>query len=404
MIKICRENREIIEQEYLSLLLNKSELIEFVTLSANEFSKKNNQRIFKYIVENYNLNKDFSMSSLPGDLLDYAVELLDGWYDSSSSLNSLQANEKAIERFYKEDLIIELNKKLDLKQIDYGKYIEEIKILDETTTLIKNDPLTRKEIEDNLTLNKIGIKFNNFKKLSNELNLLENDLLVVGATTGVGKSGFLLNLMNDLMDRYQCIYFNLEMSKSNIYRRLIAINQKFAVYSIDNPSDNQKNLINRAIENIEKNKVIVKHSINNVLDIKKVIKQVKDKKKHTVIFIDHIGLLKFQNKKSIYEESTEIVKELRKICLEYNCTIIAASQLNRSAYTSNEITLNMLKDSGELENSSRKIILLSYEDKKQKDNLEPVMIVDIAKNDNGSTGLIRMKYWKVRQVFEEITY
>lgn len=404
MIKICRENREIIEQEYLSLLLNKSELIEFVTLSANEFSKKNNQRIFKYIVENYNLNKDFSMSSLPVDLLDYAVELLDGWYDSSSSLNSLQANEKAIERFYKEDLITELNKKLDLKQIDYSKYIEEIKTLDETTTLIKNDPLTRKEIEDNLTLNKIGIKFNNFKKLSNELNLLENDLLVVGATTGVGKSGFLLNLMNDLMDRYQCIYFNLEMSKSNIYRRLIAINQKFAVYSIDNPSDNQKNLINRAIENIEKNKVIVKHSINNVLDIKKVIKQVKDKKKHTVIFIDHIGLLKFQNKKSIYEESTEIVKELRKICLEYNCTIIAASQLNRSAYTSNEITLNMLKDSGELENSSRKIILLSYEDKKQKDNLEPVMIVDIAKNDNGSTGLIRMKYWKVRQVFEEITY
>ena len=61
----------------------------------------------------------------------------------------------------------------------------------------------------------------------------------------------------------------------------------------------------------------------------------------------------------------------------------------------------MLKDSGELENSSRKIILLSYKDKKDKDNLEPTMLVDIAKNDNGSTGVTEMKYIKVRQTFNE---
>ena len=42
------------------------------------------------------------------------------------------------------------------------------------------------------------------------------------------------------------------------------------------------------------------------------IEKIKDKSKHTIIFIDHIGLLKYQNKKSIYEEATEIVKELRK--------------------------------------------------------------------------------------------
>ena len=81
--------------------------------------------------------------------------------------------------------------------------------------------------------------------------------------------------------------------------------------------------------------------------------------------------------------------------------MIAASQLNRTAYTANEVTLNMLKDSGELENSSRKIILLSYDKKENKDGLEPNIYVDIAKNDNGPTGIITMKYYKVRQTFQE---
>ncbi len=62
----------------------------------------------------------------------------------------------------------------------------------------------------------------------------------------------------------------------------------------------------------------------------------------------------------------------------------------------------MLKDSGELENSSRKIILLSYENKTDRENLEPIMKVDIAKNDNGSTGITKMKYFKTKQVFKEV--
>ena len=58
----------------------------------------------------------------------------------------------------------------------------------------------------------------------------------------------------------------------------------------------------------------------------------------------------------------KVAKQLRQICLEYDCTIISASQLNRGAYSSDELSLSMLKDSGELENSASKVILL-YRDK-----------------------------------------
>lgn len=395
------ESREVIEQEYLSLLLNESYQVEFCSLKPIEFKDVRNRRLYESIIKSYKETKSISLEYVPSDLCEYWCEILDGYYERYNVENQFHHCEEMIEQYYKEERILSLTKELEVNKIDYKVFIEKVKELDSATTVLSNDILTEEEIKNNLTISKTGITFNNFPKLSRELKLLQNDLLVVGATTGVGKSGFLLNLMNDLMTRYQCIYFNLEMSKSNIYRRMVAINQEFAVNSIDNPSDYQKVLISKAIENIKNSKVIVNHSANNILDIKKVIRKFKDKNKHTVVFIDHIGYLKYQNKKSIYEESTETVKELRKICLEYGCTIIAASQLNRSAYEAKEITLNMLKDSGELENSSRKIILLSYKDKKDKDNLEPTMLVDIAKNDNGSTGVTEMKYIKVRQTFNE---
>ncbi|MCI6350173.1 MAG: DnaB helicase C-terminal domain-containing protein [Tenericutes bacterium] len=395
------ESREVIEQEYLSLLLNESYQVEFCSLKPIEFKDVRNRRLYESIIKSYKETKSISLEYVPSDLCEYWCEILDGYYERYNVENQFHHCEEMIEQYYKEERILSLTKELEANKIDYKVFIEKVKELDSATTVLSNDILTEEEIKNNLTISKTGITFNNFPKLSRELKLLQNDLLVVGATTGVGKSGFLLNLMNDLMTRYQCIYFNLEMSKSNIYRRMVAINQEFAVNSIDNPSDYQKVLISKAIENIKNSKVIVNHSANNILDIKKVIRKFKDKNKHTVVFIDHIGYLKYQNKKSIYEESTETVKELRKICLEYGCTIIAASQLNRSAYEAKEITLNMLKDSGELENSSRKIILLSYKDKKDKDNLEPTMLVDIAKNDNGSTGVTEMKYIKVRQTFNE---
>lgn len=89
------------------------------------------------------------------------------------------------------------------------------------------------------------------------------------------------------------------------------------------------------------------------------------------------------------------------MCLEYDCTIISASQLNRGAYSSEEITLSMLKDSGELENSASKVILM-YRDKESHTDAEIVeMNINIAKNRDGVCGVIKMMYDKTKQVFEE---
>lgn len=61
----------------------------------------------------------------------------------------------------------------------------------------------------------------------------------------------------------------------------------------------------------------------------------------------------------------------------------------------------MLKDSGELENSASKVILL-YRDKDSNGDEKVVdMNIEIAKNRDGICGIVKMVYDKTKQIFKE---
>ena len=63
----------------------------------------------------------------------------------------------------------------------------------------------------------------------------------------------------------------------------------------------------------------------------------------------------------------------------------------------------MLKDSGELENSASKVVFLyrNKNDKKNTDNTNCKMDLDIVKNRDGILGSIKFKYDKTKQIFTE---
>jgi hypothetical protein len=402
-----REQRVQIEMEYLGLILHRPDIIDLLQIKPKYLIDKEVAKLLQYSIESYTnngmihpvqileLHKDFNML-LYTEIYTNSDDFPNSWKVK------LEYYEDFILKAYKEDTISSLNLKLDRGEINYNDFVEEVKKLDELQLIKKTKYLDEQEIIPNIDTQKIGIYINNYKKLNDVLNLVQGDFLIVGATTGGGKSGFLLNLMNGLMGRYQCIYFNMEMSKSTIYKRMISINTGVPINDITEPkSVHQQNVINNAISRIAKAKVIIEHEAADINSIKKIVSQFKDDDKHTIIFIDHIGLTKCDDKKSIYEATTHVVKQLRQLCVKYNCTIIAASQMNRSAYGSNELTLNMLKDSGEVENSSSKTLLLYLAEDESKENVKPRMVVDVAKNRDGKTGIIYMEYDKTKQIFKE---
>ena len=408
MLEISENNRDEIERELVALVLNKNEVINCLSIKPKYLRDKDLAKMLAYAIESYQKEKVVSPAFMQKqhedfDTLLYVELLTHTFYYDKAWKEQLKLAEESIIKYLKEDVIKIKNKELKDKKIDYDDFMRQMKKIDEIKITKDSNILTVKELSENIVEQK-QIKFNKFIKMSKILKLSQNDLLVIGSMTGTGKTGFMLNLMSDLMTDYQCIYFNMEMSKSSIYRRLIAINSNIPVDNVNNPvTSYQLEVVKETITNIASKGVIIEHQVNNLSDIRAVVSKKKDSSRHTVIFIDHLGLVRINGKTSLYEQMTEIMKNLRLICLEYDCTIIGASQLNRSAYNSEELSLSMLKDSGELENSARKIILLYRDKNSSKEDLRPLMNVDICKNDSGATGILKMQYDKVKQIFEEVS-
>lgn len=407
MLKICRNNREEIENEFMALVLNKNDVIDLLQIKPKYLLNKNNQKLLEYAiecyknikvvspVEIYKLHKDFN-SELYVELLTETLYFQNSWKEQ------LDLAQESILKYFKEDYISSLNEQLKNKKIEYDFFMQRMKEVDNVQLLKNAIELKKDEILNSINEEKSRINLNKFPKLSNILKMVQGDFVVIGATTGAGKSGLMINLMEDLMTSYQCIYFNIEMSKATIYKRIVSINANVKINDVEKPkTDYQKGVIDKSLNKIEDAKLIIEHKVNDMTGIKATISKMKDKNKHTIVFIDHLGLVKIDGMKSLYEQATEVAKELRQICLEFDCTIISASQLNRGAYASDEITLNMLKDSGELENSASKVILLYKDKNSKKEDLMQDMIFDVAKNRDGYTGLINAIYDKEKQIFVE---
>ena len=404
---VNEENREQIEREFLALILNKNEIIDLLQIKPKLLHNPKNQKILQYAIECYKEHKivlPTEIIKVHKDLdVDYFTELLvDEFWNATAWKQQLDLAQDNILKFYKEDVIKKLNNQLSKGIIAYDYFTESIKKLDEIQLLENSVELKKEEILNSINEEKAKININILPKLNNTLKLVQGDFLIIGATTGAGKSGLMINLMGDLMNTFQCIYFNMEMSKSTIYKRIVSVTANIKINDIEHPqTDHQKQVIENALDKIEKAKLIIEHKASDMNMIKSTIAKMKDKNKHTIIFIDHLGLVKIENAKSLYEQATEVAKELRQICLEYDCTIIAASQLNRAAYSTDEISLSMLKDSGELENSASKVVLLYKDKKADKEDLMQNAILDVAKNRDGYTGTIEVIYDKEKQIFKE---
>lgn len=404
-----RDKREELEEQFLALLLNKQDLFGITQIKGQYLKNEQNKKMFDYCKECHDefgiinpvkiieKHKDFNV--------DYCCYLLNHvFYYDNAWKEQLRVNENEIVKYYKEDIIKGLNEKLKQNLISYEDFMSKMKKLDDIELIKGSTTIDVEELVSNINTDRVEVRLKKFNKLNNYLKLVQGDFLIIGATTGAGKSGFMLNLMNDLMERYQCIYFNMEMSKSTIYKRLISIECGVPIDKLLTPeTDYQKSLIDNAMKKIEDAGIVIEHKANDIKQIKNLLVRLKDKNRHTILFIDHLGLTRADNTKSLYEQATEVAKQLRQMCLEYDCTIVSASQLNRGAYQTEEPGLSMLKDSGELENSASKVILL-YRNKEDKNKNTPInkMNIDIVKNRDGVTGYVEMEYDKTKQVFKEI--
>lgn len=400
----------LLEETILGCLYIKPKLIEEAFIKEEHFNNTYNRLVFKLTKEFYKKNGNLDILLIFQEYQNYLTNkfpiFINNAINQISTTTMFSEYQEKLFEIYKNNLIVKYVDKFKKKEIHQEQLFE---YLDKIKEMISNknyDFLTSEEIYHIITKEDKQIKFR-LSSLSNLIKLTEHDFVVIGARPGVGKTGFALNLLENISSTYKCLYFNLEMSEQQVLRRLVSINSQVPMSDFLNPkSDYQSKSIKEGSVNIANKKLKIFTGIQTTSSIKQTIIR-ESKEEHVVVFIDYVGLVATHNKnKSIYENITNIVKELRQISMNFDCTIIALAQINRNGESKNAPMLSDLKDSGELEQSAVSVILLHNENatKEIQKEVEDLDLI-VAKNRNGRTGTIKAKYNQFnQQIFEKAKY
>ena len=391
-------NKETLEYELLALIINYPELLERNILKKEYFFGQD-QILFNAILTEYKEHKVLlveNLSKYSGFNLEYYFQLqTDNLWNTNKEIKFEELQKGIIDK-YKRRRFKEIT---DTYNGNYEKTIQDLEKLLEINYQ-ENSYIKSEDVINSLFNEKRQLKLG-YEEFDKDLNLSQNDLLIIGAGSGTGKTAFALNLLLKLCENYQCIYFNMEMSKDILYKRLIAIKTGISLKDLNNikklsSSDLRKiSVTSSELENI----ILINGSVNTPI-VKKNILNIKTDK-HIVVFLDHIGLIKASGN-SLYEKMTNVAKDLRTICLDCNCTIIGLCQLSRVSQKNNEIPkLQDLRDSGEIEQSARKVVLL-YDEEKDSTNENHNMKMIIAKNDDGNRVIKDFVFERYTQRFKEV--
>lgn len=404
-----------LEQSILGVILANEKYIERLVLDDNCFQHPQTRKLIELLRKQYREFHTIDVVGLsssypeyftgPGALsLEYLADCL-----SNGVFHQFDYYQDCLFKLYIKKLLLHEIDKFKNNQINEEELLNSIHNLEQKSLSKYSNNLTGEQIYNLITQQKKKIQFD-FKKLTSAANIQENDLIVIAARPGIGKTGFALNILNQLSDRYKCIYFNMEMTEQQLYRRLVSINSNIPMLEQDNlNSEHTKDLykieqLKASSQKVSQKKIEIITGGQTIRTIRsKIVKE--SSTEHVIVFIDYIGLIRDTEKnRSNYERVTDITKELRQISLDYNCTIFVLAQINRNSEKekNKEPKISDLKESGELEQSATTVIMLHDENvyKNTKDKGHEIQLI-IGKNRNGLIGKIQFDYKKSTQRFSE---
>ena len=224
-------NNETLEYELLALIINYPELLERNILKKEYFFGQD-QILFNAILTEYKKHKVLlveNLSKYSGFNLEYYFQLqTDNLWNTNKEIKFEELQKGIIDK-YKRRRFKEIT---DTYSGNYEKTIQDLEKLLEINYQ-ENSYIKSEDVINSLFNEKRQLKLG-YEEFDKDLNLSQNDLLIIGAGSGTGKTAFALNLLLKLCEDYQCIYFNMEMSKDILYKRLIAIKTGISLKDLNN--------------------------------------------------------------------------------------------------------------------------------------------------------------------------
>ena len=250
--------------------------------------------------------------------------------------------------------------------------------------------------------NKYKTGFFELDKITDGLH--EQEFTVIAARPGVGKTSIALNIAEHLAEKGIYTYFiNLEMSKKQLGNRLISSKAVIDSHRLRSGwlEDNDFERIAVVAQELETLNMLMDTKSTTIQEIESKAVELKAVKNIGLIVIDYLQLLKNKDKFSIREqEVADISRRLKLLSRDLDIPIIALCQLNRETEKRKRPILADLRESGSLEQDADNVIFLYADEKeKQKQSMMDVNVI-VAKQRNGPTGEIKLRYLRKTMTFD----
>lgn len=399
-----RDYDDSVEREILSIILVDSSLADECYLEPKHFLNPVNRKCYTLIHDFYQKNNTVHLESIAKEsdneveFLNYSLELISQYYSSGNFYFLVEKQEE----IYKKNKLFEIAKKITDGKIDYDKSIQEINIL--TNEFVNADDhqlMKANDIYDLITTSAKKLEFKRFNGFQLKVGLLQNTMNVIAARPSIGKTGFALNMMHDLSDKYKCLYFNMEMTEKEIYERLVAIDSGIPIERFSKLKENEQKKIKASTVAITKKKIKIYSGSKTYKSIYSIVAK-NQRDEHCIVFIDHIGYVSTgKSGQSDTERIGECVRQIQLMTKDLNITAFTLCHINRSGKDAPSI--NDLKDSGELEQSAHVVMILNNPSDDLSE-MTPTLNVIIGKNRSGKRGIIDFEYCKTNQRFAMIDY
>ena len=243
---------------------------------------------------------------------------------------------------------------------------------------------------------------------------LYNELYVLGGSSSIGKTSFMLQIADQIAQTKDVLFFSLEVSKKVIVSKSLSriicqnslkknsfderyqLTSRMITGTIDLTTTQKENLsfAHKTYRDTIANHFFLFDDISyDVYSLQEAItNHINQTGNIPVVFIDYLQILEADGKTD-KQNIDKIIKELKRLTKVYALPIVIISSFSRAGYNE-EASMESFKDSGSIEYSSDVLLGLQFSDISKKDfkqneakkkSVRSVSL-SILKNRNGYTG------------------
>lgn len=256
-----------------------------------------------------------------------------------------------------------------------------------------------------------------FEKMDDLLMGLNTGLYIIGARPSVGKSSYMMNIIQNVCvhQNNPTLVFSLEMSMEQLIKKMIYSIAKLSYHRLTARGagryiPTKAELVRMKDATMKANNAPLHIDDKAGVSIEYIMTTARRYKRDfgiKMIAVDYIQLIRCNSRKAQQSkniEVSEISSGLKSLSKELNIPVVALAQLNREAAGGSKPTppkMHQLRDSGSLEQDADVIGFLHRFDYEGNDERKGEAEINIAKNRNGPTGRIDLKWIPEYTQFEE---